>query len=103
MEAIRRNQTVAIVFSTAGLCKYQIFTDQDGNRLVDDEDALLGETILPRGLLLENITFPDSATSFTSRGRPGGDFGGVDIKDSNSGRTIRLTTTLAGYVHLADK
>ncbi len=103
MEAIKRNETVAIVFSTADGCKYKLFTDLDGNRLINGEDAFLGETTLSPGLLLENITFPDSSTSFTSRGRPGGDFGGVDIKDAGSGRTIRLTTTLAGYVHLADK
>ena len=103
MEAIKRNETVAIVFSTAGHGKYSIFTDLDGSRTLDGGETSLGITSLPQGLLLENITFPNSSTSFTAKGRPGGDFGGVDIKDSGSGRTIRLTTTLAGYVHLADK
>ena len=103
MEAIKRNETVAIVFSTVGQNKYSIFTDLDGDRSLDGDEISLGETSLPQGLLLENISFPNAATSFTAKGRPGGDFGGVDLKDSASGRAIRLTTTLAGYVHLADR
>ena len=103
MEAIKRNETVAIVFSTVGHNKYSLFTDPDNSGTLGAGETSFGETLLPPGLLLENISFPDSATSFTSKGRPGGNFGGVDLKDSASGNAIRLTTTLAGYVHLAVK
>lgn len=103
IEAIKRNETVAIVFSSVGPDSYAIFTDPDDNRSFDAGETSFGVTRLPPGLLLENISFPNAATSFTAKGRPGGDFGGVDLKDSASGKAIRLTTTLAGYVHLANR
>lgn len=103
MEAIKRNETVAIVFSTSGQSSYSIFADTTRNGRCDSDEDLLAEITLPQGIVFDKISFPDGATSFTSRGRPGGNFGGVDVKDYRSGKTIRLTTTLAGYVHLANK
>lgn len=103
LEAIKRNRTVTIAFSPAGQNRYTIFTDSLRNRQYDSGEDLLAEVRLPRGIVFTNISFPGRVTSFTSQGRPGGDFGGVDLRDSRSGHVIRLTTTLAGYVHLAKK
>jgi len=103
MEAIKRNETVAIVFSTSGPDNYSIFTDPDGSRTFSAGETSFGVTNMPQGLLLENISFSNASTSFTAKGRPGGGSGSVDIKDAGSDKAIRLTTSPAGYVHLVDK
>ena len=103
MDAIKRNETVAIAISSSNPYSYTVFVDSLSNRQFDDGEDLLAKGRLPKWIVFDNISFPGGVTSFTSQGRPGGDFGGVDLRDSRSGNAIRLTTTLAGYVHLAKK
>lgn len=101
MEAIKRNQSVAIIFDTTGIDQYQVFVDLDNDKVLDAGEQLMAEIIMKNGIELQNISFGgNDETGFTSRGRPTGGFGSVDIVNTVTSKKFQLTTTIAGYVHL---
>ncbi len=101
MEAIKRNQPVAIVFDTTGVDQYQVFVDLDNDKVLDAGEQLMAEIVMKNGIELQSISFGgNDETGFTPRGRPTGGFGSVDIVNTVTSKKFQLTTSIAGYVHL---
>lgn len=101
MEAIKRNQPVAIVFDTTGVDQYQVFVDLNNDKVLDAGEELLAEVVMPNGIDLPSITFPTvNKTGFTVKGRPSGGAGTVTINNAATSKSLTLTTSISGYVHL---
>ncbi len=104
IEAIKRNQPVAIVFDTSGpVHQYQVFVDSvTDNKTLDAGETLLAEIKMKHGIELTGMEFSDDDTGFTPRGRPSGGSGSVIIKHTLTDKGIKLTTSISGYVHLEE-
>ena len=101
MEAIKRNENVVILFDTSGTPNfYQVFVDPNDDDVFNAGDELLAEVVLADALEFSSITFSDDKMAYTPRGRPSGGSGSVDLTSTSTGKTFKLTTSIAGYVHL---
>jgi len=99
LESIKRNLPVAIIFVSS--TRYQIFIDNNNDKVLDSGEDILADIKTKNGVAFQNINFGgDSKTGFTSRGRPTGGAGSVEIVNTVTSKKFKLTTTLAGYVHL---
>jgi len=102
MEAIKRNQPVAIVFDTTGTDQYQVFVDLNNNKSLETGagEQLLAKNVMKNGIVLSAITFTANSTGFTPRGLVSGGSGSVTISSPTGSRNFTLTTSISGYVHL---
>lgn len=104
VEAIKRNETVLITFDVqAG--RYQMFVDtlppNANNRMLDIGEEILATQNLPQGVEFVSVTFGGTTSGgFLPNGRPSGGTGHVVIRNPETGKEFRLTTSIAGYVHL---
>ncbi|MCF6265376.1 MAG: GspH/FimT family pseudopilin [Desulfuromusa sp.] len=101
IEAIKRNQPVAIVFSPP--TRYQVFVDPNNDKILDAGETVLSDITVKHGIEFPaaNITFPTAnKTGFTPRGRPSGGAGTVVINNTVTTKSFQLTTSISGYVHL---
>lgn len=100
MEAIKRNQPVAIVFATP--TRYQVFVDLDNDKILDAGEEIIADINTKNGVEFPaaTITFTGKKTGFTPRGRPSGGSGSVTINNTVTTKSFQLTTSVSGYVHL---
>ncbi|RLC07212.1 MAG: type II secretion system protein GspH [Deltaproteobacteria bacterium] len=99
MEAIKRNQSVTILFVPPD--KYRIFVDLDDDQVLDGGEPIIADVTVKNGIVFSAITFASNYTGFTSRGRPlDSNFGGVNIDNTVTSQSFQLTTSIAGYVRL---
>jgi len=103
-EAIKRNETVLIAFEPS-LGKYQMFVDSlptnAQNRQLDAGEEILVNRRVPEDIEIVSVNFGGALTGgFTPQGRPSGGTGHVIIRHKENGKEYKLTTSVAGYVHL---
>ncbi len=98
-EAVKRNLPVAIIFVSS--TRYQIFVDNNNDKILDSGEEVLADIKTKNSIVFQNISFGgNSETGFTPRGRPTGGFGSVEIVNTVTSEKFKLTTGIAGYVHL---
>jgi len=104
LEAVKRNENVLITFDEHNN-SYSVFVDslptQSPNRSLDDGETVLAEKQLRAPLTLRSVSFGGTTVGgFTPKGRPSGGTGRVIIRDNETKKEFKLTTSIAGYVHL---
>jgi type II secretion system protein H len=98
IEAVKRNTSVGIIFSAVAPYQYQTFVDTNSDGVLDTTELILSTTSPPKDHTLTNNNA--NAPGFSSQGRSYGTPASVEIKNSTTGRSFQLKTTIAGIVQL---
>lgn len=105
-EAVKRNQNVAIVFTTAGTDQYQMFIDTNGDGVLDAGEEVLSTTVMPaRHTLTPDASITNGSFGFDSRGRPyrpspWAANPTVVVTNTDTAKTVTLTVSLTGSVRI---
>lgn len=109
MEAIKRNQNVAIIFDPKTCTAldpapspgggYTIFVDEDSDHILDGGEETLKNVVMPSQVALCKSTFPGDSTAYQHTGLPTNKLGKLTFQNSdNVERTVALS--IAGNVNL---
>ena len=102
VEAAKKNLPVAIIFTLSGTNKYVVFVDNNNDKVLDPAEQVLADISLGPQQIFSSSTFPagGTETGFTPNGLPSGGAGTVVIKDTNTGDSFALSTSVAGNISL---